>query len=121
MIDHDHGSVRQITNGLVRFATFLHQIQFQLIAGSGGGTQRSREISEIQRRDLLQTRDLAEGLVVGEEPSLQQFRDSNQPRIDGKIGVARRVVNGQIKLARLLELIQNVEAAPAALALYRVA
>src|SRR5438045_4976494 len=121
MIDYDHRPVRQVTYGLMRFAAFFHQTQFQFVTRGGGGAQRAREIGEIERGHLLQTRDLAERLVVRQQSRLEELRGPYQSCVDGKIGVTRRVVNGQVEFAGLLQLIQNVEAAPAALAFYLVA
>src|SRR2546421_667890 len=39
MIDDDHCSIRQISNRLMRFATFFHQVEFHLVAEVDGRAQ----------------------------------------------------------------------------------
>ena len=44
VVDHNHRAVRRVTDGLVRFASLLHEIQFQFVAGRGTRAQGAGEI-----------------------------------------------------------------------------
>src|SRR5437764_53400 len=70
---------------------------------------------------LLQAGSLAEGLVIRQQPRLEQFRGPDEPRIDGKVGVTAGFMNGEVQFPRLLQLVQNVEPAAAAFPLNWVA
>ena len=92
LVDHDHRSIRQITDRLMRIAAFFHQIQFQLVARHHHRPQGAREIGQIEHRHLLQPRHLAERLVVRQQPRLEHLRHAHQPRIDRQIAVIRAAV-----------------------------
>src|SRR6266404_7607274 len=103
-------------------ATFLEESELDFIADNEHRTQRAREIGKIERRHLLEPRYLTKRLVVGEQARLQDLRCAHQAGIHSKIDIitSAALVNGQFHFARALKLVQNFEAAPAALAFGRI-
>ena len=79
MIHHDHCPIGKIPDGLIAFATFLHEIQLNLVAGRRSGSQRSRKIGQIQCGYTLKTRDLTERLVICKQPRMTQPRGADEP------------------------------------------
>jgi hypothetical protein len=53
VIDHDHRSVRQVTNSLVWLATFLDQMQIDFVTGDNRRPKSAGEIGQIQHRHSL--------------------------------------------------------------------
>ena len=104
------------------FTAFLHQTQLDFIADHHQRAQRARQIIQIQRRHLLEPRHLTKRVVVRKQTGLQQLRRVHQSRIHRCLAiVAAAFVNGQFHLPRMVELVQKIKAAAAALALHRVA
>ena len=60
VIHDDHGSVRQITDSLMRFASFFDEIQFQFVTRHYRRPQGPGQVPHVQRLNLLQPRHLAE-------------------------------------------------------------
>src|SRR5712691_9468822 len=102
-------------------ATFLEQSKLDVIADHEHGTQRAREIGKIKRRHLLQPRHLTKRMVVSEQARLQDLRCAHQASIHAQIDIVAALMNGQFHIARALKIVQNLETAPAALALGRIA
>ena len=71
MSDHDHGAVRQITDGLVLVLAFLDEDQFDVVAHIENGAHGVRELVEVEHHQTLELGDPAEIAVVGEEPGIQ--------------------------------------------------
>src|SRR5581483_3886676 len=70
MIHHDHCSIRQITDGLVRLPAFFDQMQIDLVPRNNARAKRASEIGKIQNADSLQPRNLSQRVIVGQQTRL---------------------------------------------------
>src|SRR6185437_13291635 len=99
---------------------FLEDEDFHQLAGKDDRLERVGELVDVQDRDAAQLRNFVQVEVVRDDLPLQRPRKLDQLQIHffdvGEIGVRDR----DLHAGHLLNLLQDVEAAPSAIALHRV-
>src|SRR5437870_9059218 len=92
-------------------------MQIDLVTGDNRRPKSAGEIRQIEHCHTLQPRDLGERVIVGEQTRFQYLGDPHQTGVRSKIDIfTGAVMNRQFHFARTLQLIQNFQTAPAALA-----
>src|SRR5579859_178121 len=120
IVHHDHGSVIQVGDTLVVFLAFLEDEDPHGLARQHDRLKRIGQFIDIQHFHALKLGDLVEIEIIGDDFCLVQFRQFNQLQVDFADGRKIILYDLDIDGADLLHSLQNVEAAPAAIALQRI-
>ena len=120
VVDDHHRAVVEIGDTLVVFLAFLQDEHLHRLAGQHDRLQRVGELVDVEHFDAAQLGDLVEVEVVGDDLALQRARELDELEIDfldvGKIGVR----DDDVEAGHLLDALQDVEAAAAAVAAQRI-
>jgi hypothetical protein len=120
IVHDDHRAVVEVGDALVVLLAFLEDEHLHHLAGQHHGLQRVGELVDVQHFDAAQLRDLVQIEVVGDDLPLQRARELDQLQID--LADVREVHVGDrhVDAGHLLDLLQDVQTATAAIALHRV-
>src|ERR1700687_1364953 len=120
VVHHDHGAVIQIGDALVVFLAFLQNEDAHSLAREHNGLQGIRQFVDIQDFDSLELCDFVQVEVVGDDLALVDLGEFNQFQVDFADG--RKIIfhNLNLQVGDFLQALQNVEAAPPAIALQGV-
>src|SRR5580693_5149245 len=118
---HDHhGAVIEIGDTLVVFLTFFEDEDLHDLAGQHDGLERVRQLVNVQYFDALQLRDFVQIEVVGDDLAFVDFGQLDQLEIHFADGGEIVFHDLDLQRGHLLQALQNVKAAAAAVALQRV-
>jgi hypothetical protein len=120
VIHDDHGAVVEVGDALVVLLAFLQDEYLHQLARQDHRLERVGELVDVQHLDAAELRHLVQVEIVGDDLSLQRPRQLDQLQIDlahvGEIDIGDHHVDAR----HLLDLLEDVESAPAAVALERI-
>src|SRR5262249_47909962 len=120
VVDDHHRSVVEVGDALVVLLAFLEDEHLHQLAGQHHRLQRVGQLVDVEHVDAAQLRDLVQVEIVGDDLALERARELDQFQIDfadvGKVEIGDR----DLDAGHLLDLLQDVETAAAAVALHRV-
>ena len=120
VVDDDHGAVVQIGHALVLFLAFLQDEHVHQLAREHDGAERIGEFVDVQNFHTAQLRDLVQVEVVRHDASEQGTRQLDQLHVDFLDLREVEIRDHDIDAGHLLDAVQDVEAAAAAVALERI-
>src|SRR5262249_37810052 len=120
VVDDHHGAVVKVRHALVVFLAFFQDEHAHGFARQDDRLERIGEFVDVEDFDALKLRDLVEVEVVGDDLSLVHLGQFNQLHVNFTNG--GEVVFDDLDLEGrcLLQTLQDVEAAAAAVALERI-
>src|SRR5436190_3761834 len=120
VVDDHHRPVVQVGDPLVVFLAFLQDEDLHELAGEDDRLERVGELVDVEDVDAAELGHLVQVEVVGDDLSLERAPELDQLQVDlahfGKVDVG----DGDVDAGHLLDLLEDVEAAAAAVALQRV-
>ena len=115
-VDDDHGAVLEITDALTGFFAFAKDEDAHALAGKNGGAESVGEKIDVENADALNAGDFVEIEIVGDDLGLEAESEFDEFAIDFA-GVAGNVVDdADFERLKLLDALQDFEAAASALA-----
>src|SRR5215204_4227698 len=120
IIHDDHRPVVEIGDALVVFLPFLEDEYLHDLARQHDRLERIGELVDIQHLDAAQLRNFVQVEIVGDDLALQRTRQLDQLQIDFAHVREVHVGDGDFHARHLLDLLQNIEPAPSAIALHRI-
>ncbi len=120
VVHHHHGAVVQVSHALVVFLALLQNEDPHGLAGQHDGLQRVGQLVDVQHFDAVQLGHLVEVEIVGDDLAVVDLGQFDQLHVH--FAHVREVVfhdlHGQVR--HLLDALQDVQAAAAAVALHRI-
>src|SRR5262249_24421267 len=120
VVDDHHRAVVEIRNALVVFLPFLQDEHLHDLAGQHDRLERVGELVDVKDVDAAQLRDLVQIEVVGDDLAVQRARQLDQLQVDFADVREVHVGDRHLDADHLLDALQDVETAAAAVALQRV-
>ena len=120
VVDDDHRAVIEIGDALVVFLPFLEDEDLHDLARQDDRLQRVRQLVDVQHFDAAKLRDLVQIEVVRDDLALKRARQLDQLQVDFAHVREVHVGDRDVHARHLLDLLQDVEAAAAAIALHRI-
>ena len=78
VIDHDHGAVWKIADGLVRIAAFLDEGEFQIVSHRQRRAKGVRQFIQIEGQHALYARQRTEIAVIRQHADIQHLGQLDQ-------------------------------------------
>jgi hypothetical protein len=120
-IVHDHHRpIVEIGDALVVFLALLEDEDLHDLAGENNRFERVRQLVDVEYFDAAQLRHLVEIEVVGDDLSLQRAGEFDQFQVYFADFRVVGVGNRHLDPGHLLNLLQDVEAAPAPISFHRI-
>ena len=120
VVDDHHRAVVQVGDTLVVFLAFLQDEHLHRLARQHDRLQRVRELVDVEHFHAAQLRDLVQVEVVGDDLALQRARQLDELEIHFLHVWEIRVRDDDIEAGHLLDALQDVETAAAAVAAQRI-
>src|SRR5215470_10302486 len=120
VVDDDHRPIVKIGDALVVLLAFFQDEHLHDLARQDHGLQRVRELVDVQHVYAAQLGDLVQVEVVRDDLALQRARQLDELEIHLAHVREVEVGNQHVHARHLLDLLQDVEPAAAAVALERV-
>lgn len=117
--DDDHCTVGEVADSLAGIFTFLDQCDSDRLADRSLGVKGFGEGIEIEPLDIVESGDLGEVEVGGEQFSFERLGEKNQFGIHGLAVADGGVIDAQVDVRHTAQLSEDIEAfAPAFLLLW---
>ena len=125
LFDDDHRAIVHVADALPRLIADLHDPHLQELAGQRHRFQAVRHFVQVNHVDVLKLRDLVQVEVVRHHAAADRFREQHEALIDPNLLARFRfadtaVVNLQLDFRVILQPLQDVQTATAAVPLHLV-